>query len=248
MYFSDKIAVTIWLICIYDILMIQVLIIEDEKRVAQLTQKGLIQLGYKVDVAYDGDEGLIKFNEGNIDLVICDIMLPTINGLEVSKRIRQNDKLTPILMLTALGTTDDKLEGFDSGADDYMVKPFDLRELDARIKVLLRRKLEQNDTNKQTNSYQDLTLNDDEKIAIRDGVKIKLSPKEYQLLHYMVANAERVLSRTEIAEKVWETYFDTGTNFIDVYVSYLRNKVDKPFATKLIHTRPGLGFILTSQP
>ena len=112
--------------------MIQVLIIEDEKRVAQLTQKGLIQLGYKVDVAYDGDEGLIKFNEGNIDLVICDIMLPTINGLEVSKRIRQNDKLTPILMLTALGTTDDKLEGFDSGADDYMVKPFDLRELDAR--------------------------------------------------------------------------------------------------------------------
>lgn len=131
--------------------MIQVLIIEDEKRVAQLTQKGLIQLGYKVDVAYDGDEGLIKFNEGNIDLVICDIMLPTINGLEVSKRIRQNDKLTPILMLTALGTTDDKLDGFDSGADDYMVKPFDLRELDARIKVLLRRKLEQSDINKQTN-------------------------------------------------------------------------------------------------
>lgn len=248
MYFSDKIAVTIWLICIYDILMIQILIIEDEKRVAQLTQKGLLQLGYQVEVAYDGDEGLAKFNQHKPDLVICDIMLPTINGLEVSKKIRQSDKSTPILMLTALGTTDDKLEGFDSGADDYMVKPFDLRELDARIKVLLRRKLEQTDLNKKSSSYQDLTLDDDEKLAIRDGVKIKLSPKEYQLLHYMVMNAERVLSRTEIAEKVWETYFDTGTNFIDVYVSYLRNKVDKPFPVKLIHTRPGLGFILTNQP
>lgn len=228
--------------------MINLLVIEDEKRVAKLIHKGLTQLGYHVELAFDGDTGLNLFNSHHYDLIICDIMLPTINGLEVSKRIRAKDKTIPIIMLTALGTTDDKLEGFDSGADDYMVKPFDLREIDARIKVLLRRSNELKQDKPSVCQYGDLVLNDQEKLAIRGDKRIKLSPKEYQLLHYMVSNAERVISRTEIAEKVWETYFDTGTNFIDVYISYLRNKVDKPFEVKLIHTRPGMGFILTDKP
>lgn len=151
-------------------------------------------------------------------------------------------------MLTALGTTDDKLEGFDAGADDYMVKPFDFRELDARIKVLLKRNTQQ--TNNQTSQikYADLIIDLNNKEAKRENQSIKLSPKEYSLLLYMIKNPERVLSRTEIAKEVWDTHFDTGTNFIDVYINYLRKKIDKPFSTKLIHTKPGMGFIFTDKP
>lgn len=226
--------------------MANLLVIEDEKRVAELIQKGLTQFGYSIDIALNGDEGIKRFNANSYDLIICDIMLPTINGFEVSKYIRSKDKTLPILMLSALGETDDKLDGFDSGADDYMVKPFDIRELDARIRVLIKRRGDAQTAPTQC-QYKDLILDEQEKVAIRDGLRIKLSPKEYQLLHYMIIHAEKVISRTEIAEQVWDTYFDTGTNFIDVYISYLRNKIDKPFSVKLIHTRPGLGFILTNK-
>lgn len=147
-------------------------------------------------------------------------------------------------MLTALGTADDKLEGFDVGADDYMVKPFDFRELLARVKALLKRRAVTNVEVVKELAYADLTINFERQEVTRNGVPIKLSPKEYNLLAYLVENAERVVSRVEIAEKVWNTHFDTGTNFIDVYINYLRKKMDKNFEVKLIHTKPGVGFIL----
>lgn len=152
-------------------------------------------------------------------------------------------------MLTALGSTDDKLDGFDAGADDYMTKPFDFRELTARVKVLLRRDIG-TEANRPPEhlDYADLSINFNRQEVRRQDIPIKLSPKEYNLLVYMVENAERVISRVEIAEKVWNTHFDTGTNFIDVYINYLRKKIDKEFEVKLIHTKPGIGFILTDKP
>ena len=149
----------------------------------------------------------------------------------------------PIIMLTALGTTDDKVEGFDAGADDYLVKPFELRELYVRIRVLLKRLNNKANAQGFILKYADIELNLHTKIVKRNGKEIQLTPKELKLLEYMMQNTERVLSRVEIAEKVWETTFDTGTNFIDVYINYLRKKIDKGFETKLIHTKPGLGFI-----
>lgn len=150
-------------------------------------------------------------------------------------------------MLTALGTADDKLEGFDVGADDYMVKPFDFRELLARVRVLLKRRAVSNVDVVKEISYADLHVNLERQEVTRGGTFIKLSPKEYNLLVYLVENAEKVVSRVEIAEKVWNTHFDTGTNFIDVYINYLRKKMDKEFDVKLIHTKPGVGFILTDK-
>ena len=228
--------------------MIHILVIEDEKRVADLLERGLEEVGYNVDVAYDGLKGLDLFKASSYHLIISDIMLPHLSGFELCQKIRLINKNIPILMLTALGTTDDKLEGFDAGADDYMVKPFDFRELDARIKVLLNRNTQQ--TNNQTSQikYADLIIDLNNKEAKRENQSIKLSPKEYSLLLYMIKNPERVLSRTEIAKEVWDTHFDTGTNFIDVYINYLRKKIDKPFSTKLIHTKPGMGFIFTDKP
>ena len=163
------------------------------------------------------------------------------------KEIRKVNPVVPILMLTALGSTDDKLDGFDAGADDYMVKPFDFRELNARLKVLLRRKTETPVETPQEAVYADIRVDLQRHEVTRGGQPVKLSPKEYNLLVYMVENAERVISRVEIAEKVWNTHFDTGTNFIDVYINYLRKKIDKEFDRKLIHTKPGVGFILSDK-
>ena len=180
-------------------------------------------------------------------MVISDIILPKLNGFELCREIRKADDRIPILMLTALGTADDKLEGFDVGADDYMVKPFDFRELLARVRVLLKRRAVSNVDVVKEVSYADLHINLERQEVTRGGAFIKLSPKEYNLLVYLVENAEKVVSRVEIAEKVWNTHFDTGTNFIDVYINYLRKKMDKEFDVKLIHTKPGVGFILTDK-
>lgn len=224
--------------------MIHVLVIEDEKRVADLLKIGLEENGYQVMVAYDGEMGLRLFRTNAFELIISDIILPKRNGFELCQEIRKADEQIPILMLTALGTADDKLEGFDVGADDYMVKPFDFRELLARVKALLKRRAVTNVEVVKELAYADLTINFERQEVTRNGVPIKLSPKEYNLLAYLVENAERVVSRVEIAEKVWNTHFDTGTNFIDVYINYLRKKMDKNFEVKLIHTKPGVGFIL----
>lgn len=227
--------------------MIKILVIEDEKRVADLLKIGLEENGYQVLVAYDGEMGWRLFQSNDFQLIISDIILPKLNGFELCQKIRKADEEIPILMLTALGTADDKLEGFDVGADDYMVKPFDFRELLARVRVLLKRRaVAKVDVVKEI-SYADLYINLERQEVTRNGEPIKLSPKEYNLLVYLVENAERVVSRVEIAEKVWNTHFDTGTNFIDVYINYLRKKMDKNFEVKLIHTKLGVGFILTDK-
>lgn len=227
--------------------MYRILVVEDEQRVAELLKRGLEESGYQVVVAYDGTMGLRLFKSGTYHLVLSDVVLPKMDGFELCKEIRKMNPVVPILMLTALGTTDDKLEGFDAGADDYLVKPFDFRELNARINVLLKRKGETNVVKPEELNYEDLRIDLKTKTVFRAGNVIKLSPKEYNLLLYMVENAERLLTRVEIADKVWNTHFDTGTNFIDVYINYLRKKIDRDYETKLIHTKPGMGFILTKE-
>lgn len=204
--------------------MISILVIEDEKRVADLLKIGLEENGYQVMVAYDGEMGLRLFQTNAFQLVISDIILPKLNGFEVCQAIRKTNEQIPILMLTALGTADDKLEGFDVGADDYMVKPFDFRELLARVRVLLKRRVVSSVDVVKEIAYADLNINLERHEVTRNGMPIKLSPKEYNLLVYLVENAEKVVSRVEIAEKVWNTHFDTGTNFIDVYINYLRKR------------------------
>jgi DNA-binding response OmpR family regulator len=224
--------------------MMNILIIEDDQRIAELIQRGLEEQGFATALAYDGLSGKKLALQNNYDLIITDIILPRIDGLDLCKQIRQTKPETPIIMLTALGTTDDKVEGFDAGADDYLVKPFEMRELLVRIRALLKR---QNKIPKHSSNllkYADLEMNLYTKVVKRNQTEISLTPKEFKLLQYMLQNPERVLSRAEIAEKVWDTHFDTGTNFIDVYINYLRKKIDKNFDKKLIHTRPGMGFIL----
>ncbi|MCS7075002.1 MAG: response regulator transcription factor [Bacteroidia bacterium] len=223
-----------------------VLVIEDDERIAELIQRGLQEQGFNPTLIYDGLTGKKLALQNSYDLLITDIILPKINGIDLCKEIREQKPDLPIIMLTALGTTDDKVDGFDAGADDYLVKPFEMRELIARIRVLLKR------YSKTSNSgnilkYADLELNLATKVVKRNDIEINLTPKEFNLLHFMLQNPERVLSRTEIAEKVWNTHFDTGTNFIDVYINYLRKKIEKGFATKLIHTKPGMGFILCNK-
>lgn len=224
-----------------------ILIVEDEKRVADLLKIGLEENGYQTMVAYDGAMGLRLFQSNVFQLVISDIILPKLDGFELCREIRKLNEKIPVLMLTALGSADDKLDGFDAGADDYMVKPFDFRELIARVKVLLRRSAETVAVQPDQIVYADLSINLKLQEVRRKDILVKLSLKEYNLLLYMVENAEKVISRVEIAEKVWNTHFDTGTNFIDVYINYLRKKIDKEFDTKLIHTKPGVGFIFSDK-
>lgn len=226
--------------------MAQILIVEDDKRVAELIRRGLSEEGFQTEVCYDGTFVNKLLNNYKFDLLITDIILPGIDGLSLCKSIKKNYPEMPVIMLTALGTTDDKLEGFDAGADDYLVKPFEIRELIARIKVLLKRSGSTHNLITQL-VYADLQMNLNTKDVFRNGARIELTPKEFKLLQYMLENPERVLSRIEIAEKVWDTHFDTGTNFIDVYINYLRKKIDKEFDRKLIHTRTGMGFILSDK-
>lgn len=222
----------------------KILIIEDNQRVAELIQRGLEEQGFALTLAYDGLSGKKLALQNDYDLIITDIILPKIDGLDLCKQIRESRPDTPIIMLTALGTTDDKVEGFDAGADDYLVKPFEMRELLVRIRALLKRNNKTANNTGNILKYADLEMNLQTKIVKRNGTEINLTPKEFNLLAYMLQNPERVLPRAEIAEKVWDTHFDTGTNFIDVYISYLRKKIDKDFDQKLIHTKSGMGFIL----
>ena len=229
---------------LYFCYMANILVIEDEKRVAELLQRGLQELEHRVTLASNVVDALRTFKSTDFDIVVSDVMLPDGSGFDLCRQIREINSSIPILMLTALGTTDDKLEGFDSGADDYMVKPFDFRELDARIRILLKRC---NTANPEKISYADLVIDLKTKSVYRNDILITLTPKEYNLLLFFVKNPERVLSRSEISEKVWDTHFDTGTNFIDVYINYLRKKIDKNFNPKLIHTRAGMGFIFSNK-
>ncbi|MFC4874074.1 response regulator transcription factor [Negadavirga shengliensis] len=226
---------------------INILLVEDDDRLASLLKRQLEEITYRVTVAYDGQMAKKLFANEKYNLVITDLILPHINGIALSREIRKLDPNVPIIMLTALGTTDDKVEGFDAGADDYLVKPFDFRELQARIRSLLKRTSGPEKSALPTNlSYKDIRMDLNEKKVYRNNREIHLTPKEFRLMEYLLQHPERVLTRDEIASEVWGVTFDTGTNFIDVYINYLRKKMDKPFDEKLIHTRPGMGFILTS--
>ncbi len=225
----------------------KILVIEDDQRLASLLKRVLEENNYELDIAYDGLSGKKLAIANDYNLIITDIILPKIDGIDFCKEIRKIKPHIPVIMLTALGTTDDKVEGFDAGADDYLVKPFEMRELLVRIRALINRYSNGSQTSGTTIKYADLEMNLASKIVTRNNVEISLTPKEFKLLEYMLKNPERVLSRTEIAEKVWETHFDTGTNFIDVYINYIRKKIDKNFESKLIHTKSGMGFILKSE-
>ena len=225
---------------------IKILLVEDEKKIAAALKTGMEEQGFYVVVAFDGAMGEKLFNAYDFDLVILDINLPDLNGYALSRIIRQKNQNIPILMLTALGTVEDKIEGFEAGADDYLVKPFAFKELLARIKSLLRRTV----TNLSTSPIlrvADLEINLDSKEVTRAGNRIPLTAKEFQLLEYLVRNRNRVVSRADIAGKVWDIGFDTGTNVIDVYINFLRKKIDKDYPVKLIHTQIGMGYILKEE-
>lgn len=225
----------------------KILIVEDDHRVAELIKRGLEEQGFLTTLAYDGLSGKKLSSQDYFDLVITDIILPKMDGLDLCKYLRQTNPDLPIIMLTALGTTDDKVEGFDAGADDYLVKPFEMRELLVRIRALLKRNQKNSGNISGILAYADLEMNLHTKIVKRNQQQINLTPKEFKLLAYLMQNPDRVLSRVEIADKVWETHFDTGTNFIDVYINYLRKKIDRNFDHKLIHTKSGMGFILKTE-
>ncbi len=220
-----------------------VLLVEDETKVSTFIKKGLEESGFDVKQAFDGMEAKRMFRSGNWDLMIIDIKIPVLTGYEVCRFVRESNAQLPILMLTALSSTDDKVEGFEAGADDYLVKPFEFRELLARIKALLKR-AKATPTEETVLRADDLTLNSDTKEVRRSEKKISLTAKEFSLLEYLMRNKGRVISRAELAEKIWDITFDTGTNVIDVYINFLRKKVDKDFPRKLIHTYIGMGYTL----
>jgi len=221
----------------------RIIIIEDEPKVALFIKKGLEENQFDADIAYDGKTGKEKLLKGKYDLAILDLNLPFINGYEVCKEIRAKNFTLPILMLTALSTTEDKLTGFESGADDYLVKPFEFRELVARIKALLKRSNRSNSL-EHILKIADLELNTETKIVKRQGQIIELTAKEFSLLELLMRNKAKVISRSEIADKIWDINFDTGTNVIDVYINFLRKKIDRNFLPKLIHTHVGMGYTL----
>lgn len=220
----------------------KILIVEDEPKVAAFIKKGLEENNYSAEIAYDGlsAEKLARLNK--YDLFIVDIIIPGISGLDLCKKLKMLNTDLPVLMLTALGTTDDKIIGFEAGANDYLVKPFEFRELLARVKVLLKKPNQSQGTVNRL-IVGDLVLDLDTKTALRGGSQIDLTAKEFSLLEFFMRNTGRVLSRIDIAEKVWDIKFDFGTNVVDVYINFLRKKIDKGFDKKLIHTRVGFGYV-----
>lgn len=220
----------------------KILIVEDELKVASFIKKGLEENNYEAEIANDGFSAQKLVHLHRYDLFILDIILPGINGLDLCKMFKKIYPNVPVLMLTALGTTDDKIMGFEAGANDYLVKPFEFRELLARVKVLLK-KPELPDEKANSLIIGDLELDLDKKVVRRGKSSIDLTAKEFSLLEYFMRNSGRVLSRNDIAEKVWDIKFDFGTNVVDVYVNFLRKKIDKGFEKKMIHTRVGFGYV-----
>jgi two-component system, OmpR family, copper resistance phosphate regulon response regulator CusR len=224
----------------------KILIVEDEPKVASFLTVGLEELGFDVLVAVDGQSAVEIFNKESLDILLLDIVLPDISGTELCRKFKGSRPDLPIIMLTALGTLDDKLDGFGAGADDYLVKPFEFRELVARINAHTKKP---HNPGSAANVLKvgKVELDLDQKLARREGKEILLSAKEFALLELLMKSKERVLSRAEIAEKVWDISFDTGTNVVDVYINMLRKKIDKDFTVKHIHTRIGLGYIFQEE-
>lgn len=219
-----------------------ILLVEDEAKLGQIIRDELRRQGYLVDLAVDGKEAELAFQSKTYSIILLDVNLPYKSGLELCKEFRAANKTVPIVMLTAIGQIQDKVEAFDLGADDYIVKPFHFEELFVRVKALLKRTDKIPDDEKIV--VDDLTIDMRNKSVNRGGVNINLTAKEFTLLTLLARNRERVISKQEILEKVWDLSFDTGTNTIEVYISFLRNKIDKPFEHKLIHTKPGFGYYI----
>jgi DNA-binding response OmpR family regulator len=220
--------------------MVNILIVEDEQRLAEILKKQLEETGFSAEIATDGYVGKQLAEKNKYNLIILDINLPLINGYDLCKEIRKTNSKIPIIMLTALGTPDNKVTGFDVGADDYVIKPFEFRELLARINVFLRRSDSASPSEKLR--IADLEMDVNTKTVIRSGKKIDLTAKESSLLEIFLKNKEKLLTRDFIIENVWGIDFDPSTNIIDVYVNYLRKKIDKDYEPKLIHTKFGFGF------
>ncbi|MDQ6956102.1 MAG: response regulator transcription factor [Mariprofundaceae bacterium] len=221
----------------------KILVVEDEERVAQFIQKGLKEEGHAVDVSYDGEDGGFLAEVNDYDLILLDVMLPKKNGISVCREIRARGVVTPVLMLTARDSVEDRVRGLDAGADDYLVKPFAFEELLARVRALLRRR---SDSKTPTLQLADLELDPITRLVTRAGKPIRLTTKEYSLLEYLLRNADKVLSRTLIGEHVWDMNFDPESNVIDVYISHLRNKIDKGYDVALLHTMRGQGYLLSA--
>jgi DNA-binding response OmpR family regulator len=218
----------------------RVLVIEDEQKMADLIKRGLEEEGMEVETAYEGDSGLNAGKTGNHDLIILDLGLPGRDGLDISREIRASGIKTPILILTAQDSTELKVKGLDSGADDYLTKPFAFTEMLARIRALQRRTQSEDSTKLQIG---DLSLNLINRRAARAGNEVQLTNKEFSLLEFFMRHPDEILSREILSEKVWEETFDTLTNVIDVYINYLRNKIDRHYEPKLIHTVRGVGYM-----
>ncbi len=220
----------------------KILVVEDEPKVASFIKQGLEELENTVEIVTEGSAGQKKAIENNYDVVVLDVMLPKVSGIDICKNMRAAGVDTPVLMLTALNTTNDKVTGFDAGADDYLVKPFEFKELTARLKALAKRKLSEN--NKNLLTLADLVVDLDAKVVKRANKLIELTQKEFELLVFLLKNQNKVISRIDISQEVWDIDFDTRTNVIDVYINFLRKKVDKEHSAKLIHTVVGMGYVM----
>ncbi|QHV99799.1 response regulator transcription factor [Spirosoma endbachense] len=220
----------------------KLLVIEDEPKMLQAIQQGLEESQFEVDIAYDGLIAKRLAMKNNYAAIITDVIIPGLNGFELCRQLRAEGLTTPILLLTALGEAEDKIVGFDSGADQYLTKPFQFAELLARVRSLTKRGTQVAMT-AQTLRYGGIEMNLDAKIVRRDDQLIDLTAREFALLEFMMRNQGRVLSKPEIAEHVWDLNFDTGTNVVEVYINYLRKKIDKDFPKKLIHTQFGMGYV-----
>jgi heavy metal response regulator len=220
----------------------KILLVEDDKGIVRFVKKGLVENAFSVDVAFDGEDGLFLGLHRSYDLIILDIMLPKIDGVEILKRIRKMEIQTPVIFLTAKDSEKDIVQGLDLGADDYITKPFSFNELLARIRALLRREKSSGFSSKL--QVADLILEIDRHRVLRGSTRIELTPKEYALLELFMRHPGQIITRTMISERVWDYHFDSGTNVIDVHVSHLRNKIDKDFEPKLLHTVKGVGYVL----
>lgn len=222
----------------------KILIVEDEKKIADTLQFGLKENGYEAQVAYDSGAALRLFFRQPFNLLLLDINIPGVNGVELCRQMRLKDMKVPVIMLTCMNTLSDKINGYNAGADDYVVKPFEFGELLLKIKAMLKRSRENMIPESNFLTASNLEMNLESKEVKRDNENISLTAKEFQLLEYLLRNKNKVMSRAEIAIHVWGIDFDTNTNVIDVYINYLRNKIDRKFAPRLVHTQVGMGYIL----
>ncbi|MBI4973585.1 response regulator transcription factor [Candidatus Roizmanbacteria bacterium] len=223
----------------------RILLIEDEKRLSHYVKKGLTESGFAVDTAYDGEDGLYLAKEETYDAIILDVMLPKLSGVEVCKQLRATSKNTPVIMLTARGETEDKISGLESGADDYLTKPFVFAELKARINALIRRNYHQTSNNL---SISDLEVDPLKHTVKRSKILIKLTPKEFAILELLLRRKDEVVTRTQVIEHVWDYNFDSMSNVVDVFMGTLRKKIDRSHKIKLIHTLHGVGYMISDKP